>query len=147
MYGETNIAMQGGIIKFAMAIGLMNLTFVSLATSFDCAKAVSASENIICADIELSQKDDELSQMYQQAKALVGNDPQFRQHNLDAWRWREASCFDRNCLLEWYAGRKNYFNQILSQESSYKSSATIKSEKCKRLGLVPGTNDYRQCIQ
>jgi len=117
------------------------------AASFDCAKASSISENIICMDPELSQKDDELGYLFTKAKSLVGNDSEFRKNNVEAWRWREANCFDRSCLINWYANRKVYFQSILTQADSRQSGYEIKIAKCTKLGLVPGSRDFNECIK
>ena len=98
-------------------------------------------------DPELSQKDDELGYLFTKAKSLVGNDPEFRKNNVDAWRWREASCADRTCLIRWYAERKIYFQNILLQQSNRQSGLEIKIEKCTKLGLVPGSRDFNECIK
>jgi uncharacterized protein len=131
-------------IFFCLCIGSAS---TSSAASFDCAKASSISENIICMDPELSQKDDELGYLFTKAKSLVGNDPEFRKNNVDAWRWREASCADRTCLIRWYAERKIYFQNILLQQSNRQSGLEIKIEKCTKLGLVPGSRDFNECIK
>ena len=131
-------------IFFCILIGVAS---TSSAASFDCAKASSISENIICMDPELSQKDDELGYLFTKAKSLVGNDPEFRKNNVDAWRWREANCFDRSCLISWYANRKVYFQNILLQQSNRQSGLEIKIEKCTKLGLVPGSRDFNECIK
>jgi uncharacterized protein len=102
---------------------------------------------MICMDPELSQKDDELGYLFTKAKSLMGNDSEFRRNNVDAWRWREANCFDRSCLINWYANRKIYFQSILTQADSRQSSHEIKSAKCTKLGLVPGSRDFNECIK
>ena len=126
---------------------LIGVASTSSAASFDCAKASSISENIICMDPELSQKDDELGYLFNKAKSLVGNDSEFRKNNVDAWRWREANCADRTCLIRWYADRKVYFQNILLQHSNRQSGLEIKVEKCTKLGLVPGSRDFNECIK
>ena len=126
---------------------LIGVASTSSAASFDCAKASSISENIICMDPELSQKDDELGYLFTKAKSLVGNDSEFRKNNVDAWRWREANCADRTCLIRWYADRKVYFQNILLQADSRQSGLEIKIAKCTKLGLVPGSRDFNECIK
>jgi uncharacterized protein len=135
-------------IKSAIFICLcLGVASTCSAASFDCAKASSISENMICMDPELSQKDDELGYLFTKAKSLVGNDSEFRKNNVDAWRWREANCFDRSCLISWYANRKVYFQSILSQADNRQSSYEIKIAKCTKLGLVPGSRDFNECIK
>jgi uncharacterized protein len=115
--------------------------------SFDCAKAKSVSENLICEDPDLSRKDDELYFLFNQAKAQMGNESEFRQNNIDAWRWREANCFDRGCLFQWYASRKIYFQNVVRQADSSQNALDIKKAKCIKLGLRPGSKDYLECIR
>ncbi|WP_075258494.1 lysozyme inhibitor LprI family protein [Herbaspirillum camelliae] len=75
------------------------------AASFDCAKAGSSNEKMICADPQLSALDDRLGVLFRQARAGA---PDKRAWRADAdlhWRWREQHCRDRSCLLEWYQRR------------------------------------------
>lgn len=74
--------------------------------SFDCRKAKSASEVLICSDAELSRLDGELADVYRQAKANASDAQAFKQRTIDAWKWREANCHDKGCLMRWYADRK-----------------------------------------
>ena len=46
--------------------------------SFDCSRARSPSERIICTDVELGQLDRQLSQVYAQAKKSVTDRAAFR---------------------------------------------------------------------
>ena len=75
--------------------------------SFDCARARSPAEKLICADAELSQLDRELGRVYARAKNSTSDSAAFRRQNDQEWRRREANCRDRACLLEWYAQRRN----------------------------------------
>jgi uncharacterized protein len=135
------------ITKGSLFFLLIVLSQLSFGASFDCLKAKSVSEILICEDPGLSQKDEELALFYKQAKALVGNESDFRQNNIDAWRWREANCFDRSCLYQWYASRKSYFQNIVKQIDSSQNVLEIKKSKCIKLGLRPGSDDYLECIR
>jgi len=75
--------------------------------SFDCNKARSAAEVMICSDAELSQLDRELGRVYARAKKATRHPAAFRQRNEAEWRRREADCRDRECLRRWYEHRRN----------------------------------------
>lgn len=75
--------------------------------SFDCGKARSASEKIICSDAELAQLDRELGRLHARAKASTSDAVGFRRQNDFEWRRRESTCRDRECLLDWYANRRD----------------------------------------
>jgi len=84
----------------------MAVPFHSRAASFDCKKARSDAEKLICSDPELSARDDELSQLYHRAKAAAADRKAFNAQNLRQWKLRESSCHDKACLQAWYADRK-----------------------------------------
>lgn len=80
--------------------------------SFDCGKARSASEKMICSDAELFQLNHEVGRVYVRAKNATSNRAAFQQQNdLEASR-RESICRDRGCLLRWYAYRRD---QLMSE--------------------------------
>ena len=74
--------------------------------SFDCRRARSASEKIICSDDDLARQDRELGKVYARAKSAAP-DPRAFQRDSDAqWARRESTCRDRECLQRWYAQRR-----------------------------------------
>jgi uncharacterized protein YecT (DUF1311 family) len=90
----------------AVLAALALLSCGAFAASFDCRKAASAPEKLICADTELSRLDDELSLIYQRAKQAAPDQAQFKAQTRAAWQWREANCTTKACLVSWYARRK-----------------------------------------
>ena len=75
--------------------------------SFDCALARSPAERRICADAELSQLDRDLGRLHARAKNSTADGAAFRRQNEREWRRRESVCGgDRECLLDWYADRR-----------------------------------------
>ncbi len=74
--------------------------------SFDCAKARSTPEKLICRDAELAQLDRDLGRLHARAKAAAPDPAAFRRQNDAEWRRREANCRDRECLLQWYTHRR-----------------------------------------
>ena len=83
--------------------------------SFDCSKARSIPEKMICSDAELAQLDRELGRVYARAKNSASNSAAFRRQNNDEWRRRESTCRDRECLLRWYAQRRNQLTNDINE--------------------------------
>lgn len=84
---------------------LVSATAVS-GPSFDCSKARSDSEKLICADSDLSALDNELNQIYRKAKEAAFDKKQFRNDAVMEWKWRDKNCHEKSCLMRWYAKRK-----------------------------------------
>ncbi|MFL9983876.1 DUF4236 domain-containing protein [Paraburkholderia sediminicola] len=75
-------------------------------TSFDCSKARSNAEHIICNDAELASDDVQLAAIYAKAKAAVDDPTAFKARTRAQWNYREQQCHDRECLVRWYADQK-----------------------------------------
>lgn len=81
--------------------------------SFDCNKAKSASELLICNDQELAKMDRELADTYQLAKPKALNANEFKLKTIATWKWRESFCHDKECLVKWYAERNSALNKTI----------------------------------
>ena len=86
-----------------------------ISPSFDCSKANSPSERLICSDSELATQDNELFELYKRAKVKSDNPAAFKAEAVDAWKVRETNCRYKACLLEWYSNRKTYYEYILNK--------------------------------
>jgi hypothetical protein len=84
----------------------------ALQPSFDCSKAQSDAEHIICSDPELAADDVELASIYAKAKAAARDEAAFRERTRAEWTYREQTCRDRECLVRWYADQKAALLQI-----------------------------------
>jgi uncharacterized protein YecT (DUF1311 family) len=93
------------------------------AASFDCNKARSVSEKLICSTPYLSALDEELFPIYKSAKRTITDWPEtfeggfspsqwFKSSGRDAWRWREANCYDVACLEVWFTERRALLSWI-----------------------------------
>ena len=74
--------------------------------SFDCSRARSASEKMICSDAELFQLNHRVGQAYTRARDMTADRAAFQRQNDVEARRRESICRDRGCLLRWYAYRR-----------------------------------------
>jgi hypothetical protein len=81
-------------------------------TSFNCIKARSNVEHMICGDKELAADDLELANIFVTAKAAATNRTAFKERARKAWNYREKNCHDRDCVVRWYADQKAALLQI-----------------------------------
>jgi uncharacterized protein len=105
---------------------------ISFAASFDCNKASSKSEKLICSDQQLSQLDSELGKLYAQAKASATDADAFKNENIKRWKEREANCSDKQCLLNWYAARKVELSKWVNQSNNQQASRSDPSASSSR---------------
>lgn len=81
--------------------------------SFDCTKARSVPEKMVCSDAELARLDRDLARVYQRAGKLTSDPPAVGRQTRQAWHLRETTCRNRECLLRWYAHRREQRMGIL----------------------------------
>lgn len=103
---------------FALLISLASSSF---AVSFDCAKARSVPEKLICSDQELSQLDDKLGALVRQAALDTPDISAFKRRNVEAWKQRERDCKDAICVKAWYEARIVEVSQLLKSAASSKT--------------------------
>lgn len=84
------------------------------APSFNCSRARSYSERTICADSELARLDRDLGRLHARAKSAALDSAAFRRRNDREWQRRERNCRDRECLVRWYAERRE---QLLNDDA------------------------------
>jgi uncharacterized protein YecT (DUF1311 family) len=87
---------------------------VKVFPSFDCTNAKSTNEKLICSDNQLAAADNELNEIFHFVKAKVENSPEFKSDAVAAFKQRESNCTDKKCLLEWYANRKVFYQDIIN---------------------------------
>lgn len=101
---------------------LIVISNYSLSASFDCKKASTSIENMICSDALLSQRDDELAKLYKEvlgkATAVQKIDIRGKQRG-----WLKNSrnvCLNNDCILSSYSDRSSELvainNAIYSEE-------------------------------
>ena len=81
-------------------------------TSFDCTKARSDAEHIICSDPELAASDVQLAAIYAKAKAAATDPIAFKERTRAQWNYRELQCHDRECVARWYADQRVVLSEI-----------------------------------
>jgi hypothetical protein len=81
-------------------------------TSFDCSKARSDAEHLICGDAELGALDVQLASVFARAKGAAKDPAAFKERTRLQWNYREQNCHDKVCLLRWYADQKTTLEGI-----------------------------------
>lgn len=99
-----------------IAIGLLLVSSSVSAASFDCSKAFSDVEKLICNTPSLSNADDELYVDYLQAKVITGNSDDFKKLVKQSWKLREKNCKTEECLLGWYKQSSDLYRNISSSK-------------------------------
>lgn len=91
------------------AASLTVLPWGAHAVTFDCAKARSAPEKLICATPDLSQADDHLKQSFEAARARATDKKAFNDRAKQEWQRREKTCTDAACVRQWYADQERLY--------------------------------------
>lgn len=99
--------------KFILVLVLT--TFSLLGASFDCSKAKSDVEKMICQDDELSKMDEKLSEVYTSFYLLT------KEIKTDqrAWIKQRNQCQDTNCIKEAYATRAEELTTSLANQKTF----------------------------
>lgn len=85
---------------------------VAASPSFDCQKAKSDAERLICSDTELASQDVALANLFEKAKAAVTDKAAFRERVREQWNYRESACHDRECLVRWYTAQHEFLSGV-----------------------------------
>jgi len=107
--GGSKPALNTGISSAAIK---PNNTGITYPTSFDCTKARSIPENLICHDSELAAYDVELGAIYERAKAAAYDKKAFSARTRKQWNYREKNCRDKDCVAAWYAYQRDILTKI-----------------------------------
>ncbi|MGY2490983.1 DnaJ domain-containing protein [Cupriavidus sp. CP313] len=86
-------------------------------TSFDCDKARSSSEKLICDDADLAAMDRDLATTFAHAKAAAPDKRTFTEIARQNWNWRNKNCTDKACLVTWYDYQQRWLLEISDSPS------------------------------
>jgi uncharacterized protein len=119
--GSMNNKTISGMKCIVYLFGSLVLTLPAQAASFDCDKAASKIEKLICGDNELSKLDETLSKTYQQA--LERNDDK-QKATKEQRQWLKEvrnACRDMDCLKAAYQERINKLDMMAGQALAHGS--------------------------
>lgn len=97
------------------------------AASFDCTKATSKIEKMICADAELSRLDEEMATQFHQAKKELHNTAWFADQQR-LWLKHRNACNDRSCLAASYRQRLDSIGWYVEIEKNPEQTVVGKNE-------------------
>ena len=95
----------------AFALGLFAAASAN-AVSWDCTKARSYSEKLICPSPYISNRDDHLAMTNQTANRTTGNSAVFKKFQNENWKRREE-CRSIGCVVDWYQTSEAYYSEII----------------------------------
>ncbi|MCW7548508.1 DUF4431 domain-containing protein [Photorhabdus sp. APURE] len=127
-----------------LALILCGVSFLSFGASFDCAKATSKAEKLICSTPALSQADDNLYVDYLQAKLVTDNNADFKALVKQNWELREK-CAVVSCLQDWYKWSSEMYRKIAAvktTENCYKERQKITLDGTLLKITYPGPPNY-----
>ena len=100
------------------------------AASFDCSKAASWTEQMICGDAPLSRMDDRMAVTYKQAFEVL--DKNMLKTTQLAWIKKQRACKDIMCLRDLYTARSDELYDLIIK-SSPSSVGKLDSANAKNL--------------
>jgi uncharacterized protein len=131
-------------------IGLVAFLAISQvqAASFDCAKARTKIEKLICANEELSKLDEALAAAY--AVALKSPDPTILKAEHQAWLKLRSTCMDVTCIKRAYENRLRAVSTTIAQSlpaSAMSDGIALSGSFVPNPNCVKPMNDawQRQC--
>lgn len=92
-------------MRLVLLIVLSYFSMYSIGASFDCSKAKSANEKLICSNETLSRLDDALSQEYQKLLKQYSDTKPVMQWQRSWLRSEALNCKDSDCLIKSYQKR------------------------------------------
>lgn len=95
------------------------------ATSFDCNKAKSITENLICNNEDLAMADLEIASLLKQAKTTITDKKALNNRVRKQWNYREKNCKNEACLFEWFNYQKIVLTQI-TETGNVNAGLTVK---------------------
>ena len=94
-----------------------SLPVSQLAPSFDCSKARSDAEKLICADTDLAAEDSNMLVHFKATRDRVKSQLSpnqyvaFTAQNKAEWHKRETECRDKPCIDAWYLSRESQLQE------------------------------------
>lgn len=135
-------------MKKVVVISCLLFSSASFAVSFDCSKAQSKTEKLVCGSPSLSQADDELYADYLQAKKITGNSDEFKKTVRENRKLRLQNCDTEACQLEWYKKSSVLFRNIAdsknpaSAQICYKDGQQVTLTGTLKRVVFPGPPNY-----
>lgn len=139
--------------RFLSGLFILCLSFVAHGASFDCSKASTKVEKIICSNQELSKLDDSLGEDYADALNAVSGKKriEFISKQVHWMKDVRDKCSDKECLVKAYKARLNildpfYDDSLTCSEMENRATDIFTAQDTEDLGsgyVSPLAVDYR----
>lgn len=103
---------------------ILLLSVLLFGASFDCAKATSKVEKMICADPELSALDENLSKVFKEAMKNIDEKDQLKKEQF-AWMKERNLCKDNVCIQKSYKSRTAELKVFLTDDPKSESDVNL----------------------
>jgi len=118
----------------------------TLAASFNCSKATTSNEKLICATPSLSELDETYADLYRRVKSKLPQFAYVKKEAIAALKQRASDCNEVECMEKWYRYRifvyKNKLSNLISNSKNGELtiSATEKTLDCDNDHTTIGMN-------
>ncbi len=114
----------------------MSFPMLSCAASFDCTKASSTTEKLICGDESLSELDKQLASSYKLALESATDKDGLKAQQRDWLKQNRNLCGDATCLTQAYKDRITELKEPIAKTAATLSSAASSQKKFSvRVGM------------
>lgn len=120
-------------------LGWLSLTISVQAASFDCARANTKIEKMVCDDPELSKLDSDTSAVFKKMLGESENKPQDIRIQRQWLKEVRNSCKDKKCLKTAYQGRLEELSKVQVQEVAIKPESgpyVVRCDKRNQLLII-----------
>jgi uncharacterized protein len=111
------------------------LTPSAWAATFDCDKASTFVEKVICSDLRLTNLDDQLGRLYKDALAASSNSGALKAEQ-KAWLSSRNQCKDSDCIMKAYDDRISVLGAMSAPAKSGDVTGTYKMKDRGAAGVV-----------
>jgi uncharacterized protein len=127
---------------FAAAIIIFYVN-LSNSASFDCSKASSFNEKIVCSNPNLNKKDEEMASLYQELVKISSEALKIQQRE---WNKEVRACKEEKCITSLYKTRVDEFIQIKNKNLYVETIIVRKSELQREYSMLLTVDrlDYNQ---
>ena len=132
-------------LKRVAGVGLFLMMGVGAqAASFDCGKAQTKVEKMVCTDTELSTLDEEVAKLYSEVFKKFPDEAMLKRRQRE-WLKARNHCGNVSCLQQYYRGRIAELNEVnaFKSEESYTLLMSKDDELCNHM-LQSFNEDLKQ---
>lgn len=119
------------LVMVTLIIGVISIG-AAQAASFDCKLAQSASEKIICSNVELSKLDEELATQYKHRLKAVSNPAELKSEQRRWLKQLRTQCQDAQCYIKAYNERMSSWQTPQSNELASNPIAESNSNQANK---------------